>query len=68
MNTKHVTLDRIAGLTGVALVSAFLLGLADSINVTPFWVIILLVLAAVWAGWFEEAIRRRPFGKSKAQE
>lgn len=68
MNPKHVMLDRIAGFTGMLLISAFLLGLAESIGAAPFWVIVLLVLAAAWAGWIEESLRRRPFGGKDAPE
>ena len=57
------TIDRIAGLIGMTIVSAFLLGLADSIHTTPFWIIVVFVLAMGWAAYFEESIRGKPFGK-----
>ncbi len=46
----------IAGLIGMLLLSAFLLGLANSIGKTPFWVIVTLVLAGAWTAWFQDAV------------
>jgi len=47
----------IAGLIGMLILSAFLLGLAGSIAKTPFWVIILLVLVGAWTAWFQDTVR-----------
>ena len=46
----------IAGFIGVALISAFLLGLAGSINHTPFWIIVILVLTGAWTAWIQDTI------------
>ena len=47
----------IAGLIGMVLVSAFLLGLANSIGKTPFWVIVLLVLTGAWIAWWQDTVK-----------
>lgn len=47
----------IAGLIGMLILSAFLLGLAGSIGKTPFWVIIVLVLVGAWTAWFQDTVR-----------
>jgi|GEM_PF-1795516 len=57
------TIDRIAGFIGMSILSAFLVGLADSIHTTPFWVIVIGVLTMGWIAYFEESIRGKPLGK-----
>ena len=47
----------IAGLIGMLLLSAFLLGLAGSIGKPPFWVIVILVLTGAWIAWFQDTVR-----------
>ncbi len=47
----------IAGFLGMLLVSAFLLGLANSIGKTPFWFIVVLVLIGAWIAWYQDAIQ-----------
>ncbi len=47
----------IAGLIGMLLVSAFLLGLANSIGKPPFWVIVLLVLTGAWIAWWQDTVK-----------
>ena len=49
--------ETIAGLIGMILLSAFLLGLAQSIGKTPFWVIVLLVLTGAWIAWFQDTVK-----------
>jgi len=51
---KH---EAIAGFIGIVLVSAFLLGLANSISKPPFWVIVIFVLSCAWIAWFQDTIR-----------
>lgn len=47
----------IAGLIGMLLLSAFLLGLAGSIGQTPFWGIVVLVLTGAWIAWYQDTVR-----------
>ncbi len=47
----------IAGLIGMVLLSAFLLGLAESIGKPPFWVIVVTVLLGAWIAWFQDTVR-----------
>lgn len=47
----------IAGLIGMLILSAFLLGLAGSIGKAPFWVIIVVVLIGAWVAWFQDTVR-----------
>ncbi|MGU9957586.1 MAG: hypothetical protein ACNYPI_08170 [Arenicellales bacterium WSBS_2016_MAG_OTU3] len=47
----------IAGLIGMILISAFLLGLANSIGKPPFWVIVILVLCGAWIAWFQDTVK-----------
>ncbi len=47
----------IAGFIGMALISAFLLGLANSIGKTPFWVIVVVVLIGAWTAWFQDTVK-----------
>lgn len=47
----------IAGLIGMLLISAFLLGLANSISKTPFWIIVVLVLIGAWTAWFQDTVQ-----------
>jgi preprotein translocase subunit SecD len=47
----------IAGLIGMLLLSAFLLGLAGSIGQPPFWVIVVLVLTGAWTAWLQDTVR-----------
>jgi hypothetical protein len=47
----------IAGLIGMALISAFLLGLANSISKTPFWVIVIIVLTGAWIAWYQDTVK-----------
>ena len=47
----------IAGLLSMLLLSAFLLGLAESIGKPPFWAIIVLVLIGAWIAWYQDTIR-----------
>ena len=49
--------ETVAGLIGMILLSAFLLGLAQSIGKTPFWVIVLLVLTGSWIAWYQDTVR-----------
>lgn len=57
------TIDKLAGLVGMALISAFLLGLAESIGKPPFWAIVVIVLTMAWIAYYEEAIRKEPLGE-----
>jgi hypothetical protein len=49
----------IAGTIGVAIVAAFLMGLAESINAVPFWVITIGVLALALFDYYEGCIKKR---------
>ncbi len=49
--------ETIAGFLGTLLLSLFLLGLANSIGKTPFWVIVILVLLGAWFAWFQDTIK-----------
>ncbi len=51
--------ERIAGAIAMIIVSAFLLGLANSISQTPFWVIVLCVLPMGWIAWWQETVRHK---------
>ena len=60
-------IDKIAGLIGFVLVSAFVLGLAESISSgfagfwggLPFWVICLIVLPLVAYDYWDTCLRRK---------
>lgn len=39
------------------LVSAFLLGLAQSIGKPPFWAIVVIVLLGAWTAWYQDTIK-----------
>ena len=62
------TLEKIFGLIGVALVAAFVLGLAESISSgaagfwggLPFWVICLAVLVLVSYDFWDTCLRKKP--------
>lgn len=47
----------IAGFIGMALINAFLLGLANSISKTPFWVIVVIVLTGAWIAWYQDTVK-----------
>lgn len=47
----------LAGLIGMLLLSAFLLGLAGSIGKVPFWAIVLLVLTGAWIAWWQDTVK-----------
>ena len=47
----------IAGLVGLVLINAFLLGLAFSIGKTPFWLIVVAVLVGAWIAWFQDTVK-----------
>ncbi len=47
----------IAGIISMLLISAFLLGLAESIGKTPFWVIVILVLSGAWIAWYQDTVK-----------
>lgn len=49
--------ETIAGLISTILLSCFLLGLANSINKPPFWVIVVLVLCGAWIAWFQDTLK-----------
>lgn len=49
--------ETIAGFIGMVILSAFLLGLAESIHQGPFWVIVVLVLTGAWIAWFQDTVR-----------
>ena len=49
--------ETITGLISTLLLSSFLLGLANSINKTPFWAIVVLVLAGAWIAWFQDTVK-----------
>ena len=49
--------ETVAGLIGMILLSAFLLGLAQSIGKTPFWAIVLLVLTGAWIAWYQDTVK-----------
>ena len=51
-------IGKISGALGMFLVSAFLLGLAESIGELPFWVIVFLVLGMGWTAFYDEAIKK----------
>ena len=49
----------IAGTIGMAIIIAFLVGLAESIGAIPFWVIVLFVLALALIDYYEECIKKK---------
>jgi hypothetical protein len=49
----------IAGTIGMAIVGAFLIGLANSIGALPFWVITLGVLTLAFIDYYEGCIKKR---------
>ncbi len=49
--------EAIAGFVGMILISAFLLGLANSIGHTPFWAIVVLVLIGAWTAWYQDTVK-----------
>ena len=55
-----INTESIAGLIAVTLLSAFLLGLANSIGKTPFWVIVVLVLIGAWVAWYQDTVKNPP--------
>ena len=48
--------ETVAGFIGMILISSFLLGLANSIGKTPFWVIVVLVLTGAWIAWYQDTV------------
>jgi hypothetical protein len=53
----------IAGTVGVALIIAFLIGLAESIGAIPFWVITIGVLAFCLFDYYESCIKKNGTNK-----
>ena len=61
------TVDRIAGLIGIVLVSAFVLGLAEGITAgltgfwggLPFWIISLAILPLAMYDYWTTCVRRK---------
>ena len=53
-------IEKVTGLIGMIILNAFLLGLAGSINETPFWVIVVMVLSMGWYAWYDETIKHSP--------
>lgn len=51
--------DKVASTIGMILLSAFLLGLAESIGHPPFWVIVVLVLIGGWCAAWQDGIRNQ---------
>ena len=51
-------IESIAGLIGILLLSAFLLGLANSIGKPPFWVIVIIVLTGAWIAWYQDTVKK----------
>lgn len=51
--------ELITGLIGMIILSAFLLGLANSISEPPFWVIVVTVLIGAWYAWYEETLKNK---------
>ncbi len=49
--------EAIAGFIGMMFISAFLLGLANSIGHTPFWAIVVLVLIGAWTAWYQDTVK-----------
>ena len=47
----------VAGFIGMILISLFLLGLANSIGHTPFWVIVVVVLLGAWIAWYQDTVK-----------
>ncbi len=47
----------VAGFLGMFLLSAFLLGLAESIGKPPFWTIVIIVLLGAWTAWYQETVK-----------
>ena len=47
----------VAGFIGMILISAFLLGLANSIGQPPFWVIVVVVLLGAWIAWYQDTVK-----------
>ncbi len=62
-----VTLEKIFGLIGVALITAFVLGLAESISSgaagfwggLPFWVICFAVLGLIFYDFWDSCLRKK---------
>lgn len=62
------TLEKIFGLIGILLITAFVLGLAESISSgaagfwggLPFWVICLSVLPLVFYDFWDTCLRKKP--------
>lgn len=48
----------IGGVIGMAIISAFLLGLAESIGAAPFWIITVGVLVLAFVDFYEECVRK----------
>jgi hypothetical protein len=53
----------IAGTIGMALIIAFLIGLADSINAIPFWFITIGVLLLGLYNYYESCIKKNGTNK-----
>lgn len=53
----HKPGELVAGFIGVALIAAFLIGLANSIHATPFWFITSGVLALAVTDFYQSCIR-----------
>ena len=65
---RSTNLEKIFGLIGVLLVTAFVLGLAESISVgaagfwggLPFWVICFIVMALIIYDFWDTCLRKKP--------
>lgn len=53
------TSQRAAAIIGMGILSAFLLGLAESIGKVPFWGIVIIVLSMAWYGVYEECFKKQ---------
>jgi len=51
--------ERVAAVIGIAILTAFLLGLGETIHETPFWIIVLSVIAMAWYGVYEECFKKK---------
>lgn len=58
----------VAGTVGMLLITAFLIGLANSIHAVPFWIITLGVLVLALADYYEGCIRSKRNNKGGARK
>ncbi|MEM7169747.1 MAG: hypothetical protein AAF530_06230 [Pseudomonadota bacterium] len=53
----------IAAVVGIGILAAFTVGLAESINAAPFWVIVGIVLVLAFRDFYDDCIKKNRNGE-----